>query len=817
MGNSSSKDGRPPSRHHGHTAGGQSSQHVSSHDQRLANQIYGNHSHSSGRRGGSQSNLGFLSLGGSSHRDHNDHPAPERPRETKPEREARRAERERQARLKERERSMREESVDGGYLVTLGVYTGPEDFNKAVVRQLQIERRLAPFWRGLNDHSSSWTEAQLFAAARGLPIPAPDEVPPEMERTASQLSTAETAGTQSLMVPITTPGGRTFSQQPDNTSNLSASHPAFSTSGPPSPSPVAAASSTSPLFRGRAKTLASLASGGNRQSPSPDLTPQEIRLPADPYVNGTRLEAVLYKDATECPICFMYYPPYLNRTRCCAQDICSECFVQIKRPDPHPPEHEHHGPDDGIPRPAPTEEQQLLVSEVAACPFCVTPEFGVTYDPPPFRRGLAYAAGTSLSHSAIGASAMSSSSSLAPPPSSGTAVPTSRRRTTSLSASAPNVITTDRVRPDWAKKLADARAHALRRSAAATALHNAAYVLGNADGSSSRSGGLRLGRRRTLFIENHISGGSGSSTPRDGTGSGSGDGDLAGARGSSRRHGHGGQQVMHPRVEDLEELMMMEAIRLSLAAEEERKKKEEKEKAKENKRKAKEAEKEAKKAAKKGVLVSGGSAGSAATPASSGAGAGIGASLSPVGSQVSVATWASGSPVGTSSVTGKGKQAIHNDDEPSPSSSTTAPLSPPHARQLSSASSIASSILEPQQSANHPAATGTDGNALDTATSAAATTNGTSTPAATTERDTTTTTTTPLEFRSLAAIVDHEPQTPAEVPTTTTTTTTTSAGDEKTPTIKTVERISAEEGRVVEEGEKQKEAPPAAATAAETS
>jgi hypothetical protein len=59
-------------------------------------------------------------------------------RETKQEREARRLEKERVARLKERERSMKEEHVDGGYLVTLGTYTGPEDFNKQVVRQLQV-------------------------------------------------------------------------------------------------------------------------------------------------------------------------------------------------------------------------------------------------------------------------------------------------------------------------------------------------------------------------------------------------------------------------------------------------------------------------------------------------------------------------------------------------------------------------------------------------------------------------------------------------------------------------------------------------------
>ena len=61
-------------------------------------------------------------------------------RETRQEREARRLEKERVARIKERERSIKEEHVDGGYLVTLGTYTGTEDFNKQVVRQLQVCR-----------------------------------------------------------------------------------------------------------------------------------------------------------------------------------------------------------------------------------------------------------------------------------------------------------------------------------------------------------------------------------------------------------------------------------------------------------------------------------------------------------------------------------------------------------------------------------------------------------------------------------------------------------------------------------------------------
>lgn len=322
------------------------------------------------------------------------------------------------------------------------------------------------------------------------------------------------------------------------------------------------------------------------------MTPQELQLPKDPYVNGQRVEAFLYKNASECPICFLYYPPYLNKTRCCDQPICSECFVQIKRPDPHPPE--HHDPNNPNSAPAEPTDDNMLVSEPSACPFCVQPEFGVTYEPPPFRRGLAYA-NQGQNHLANAASAMSSSSSLN---SQGVASP-GRRRATSLAANDRSVITTDQVRPDWAKKLADARAHALRRAAAATALHNAAYMMGNLEASGSR--GFTLGRRRRTMFGNDSPNSSGNGTPRR-------EGDvgvlLAAAAGSSRNEA---QNDLLPgrhssrrgnRLEDLEELMMMEAIRLSLAAEEERKRKEEKDAAKEAKKEEKKKAKEAKKAEK---------------------------------------------------------------------------------------------------------------------------------------------------------------------------------------------------------------------------
>jgi len=545
-------------------------------------------------RRGSRPDLSFLGIGGNGDQDV---ASLEARRESKQEREARKLEKEKTARLKEREQSMKEEHVDGGYLVTQGVYVGPEDYNKSIVRQLMIERMLAPFWKGLNDFSESWAEHQLMAAARGLPIPPADQVPPELEYQMSPKTTADDRrmpdrGLKLLTVPI---NSRAQSFNSEASSNPSPSHPTFSLPSPSSP--LASNSPNTPLFRTRAKTLASLTTSSRNNSQS-DMTPRELQLPKDPFVNGQPIEVYLYKDASECPICFLYYPPYLNTTRCCDQAICSECFVQIKRPDPHPPEHEQPDPNAPPLTPAEREAQSdgQLVSEVATCPFCKQPEFGITYVPPPFRRGLTYSTAPQPYQVK---SAMSSQTSVV----SGTSG-NGRRRGTSISANAPEVVTTDKIRPDWASKLATARAHAARRSAAATALHTAAYLMnGTADNRP-----FSLGRRRRPTLEGLDMGSSTAhmnalallaerhaarqQEAENGTPSLPSNPFLPPPRGSSTRRS---------RMEDLEDMMLMEAIRLSLASEEDRRKKEEKEAKKEAKKKEKEAKK-AEKAAKKSGL-----------------------------------------------------------------------------------------------------------------------------------------------------------------------------------------------------------------------
>lgn len=129
MGNTHTKEAREDARGGRYGPGG------------LSSPGYGESADRSGRRSSRRELTALEVLTGAqstSRREREQPDAPFERRETKQEREARRLERERILRVKERERSMKEEHVDGGFLVTMGVYTASEDFSKPIVRQLQV-------------------------------------------------------------------------------------------------------------------------------------------------------------------------------------------------------------------------------------------------------------------------------------------------------------------------------------------------------------------------------------------------------------------------------------------------------------------------------------------------------------------------------------------------------------------------------------------------------------------------------------------------------------------------------------------------------
>ena len=400
--------------------------------------------------------------------------------------------------------------------------------------------------------------------------------------------------------------------------------------------------------------------------------------------------------------------------------------MQIKRPDPHPPEHEHNDTSNPALVPPPDNvAPDSLVSEPATCPYCQQAEFGVTYEPPSFRRGLAHANPNGLG---TFSSAMSSSSSINSTSSPTLAAHTHKRRTTSISANASTVITTDRIRPDWATKLSNARNHLARRSAAATALHTAAYLIGSGT-PDTRSFGFttrsRFGRHRG---ENSSPGQSGTATPSP-TAVESSSRAVSEQIAQMRREAvENGGQRRRTRMDDLEDMMMMEAIRLSLAAEEDRKRKAEKVAAKDAKKRAKEDKKTEKKERKavygSGASSASGSALSLSLPSlgrrrGNSGGSNLAREIMPEASEAPVSK---GKGVDRSNVTSAPSTATapidfaqpiganhtgipgarHLDmntlaniqDFHQPSPSPTAPEKPSHLRQMSNASSPASSFIE---------------------------------------------------------------------------------------------------------------------------
>ncbi|KAG1451680.1 hypothetical protein G6F56_008021 [Rhizopus delemar] len=142
----------------------------------------------------------------------------------------------------------------------------------------------------------------------------------------------------------------------------------------------------------------------------------------DPYAEKQRaymekmkkIEQTLYDDAVECPICFLYYPPNINYSRCCDQPICTECFVQIHRPIETP----------SIP---------------ATCPFCMQENYGITYEAPSWSEKF-QARARSGSHSTMVGTRHTTSG-----------VSSEINRRECVSHKDPDVVLVDHIRPNWDK------------------------------------------------------------------------------------------------------------------------------------------------------------------------------------------------------------------------------------------------------------------------------------------------------------------------------------------------------------------------------
>ncbi len=68
-------------------------------------------------------------------------------------------------------RTHHEDTVDFGYLTPQGVYSATKDWKEDVITQLIIDRKIAPFYRPLEDYDVSWDDDQILAARKDPPPP----------------------------------------------------------------------------------------------------------------------------------------------------------------------------------------------------------------------------------------------------------------------------------------------------------------------------------------------------------------------------------------------------------------------------------------------------------------------------------------------------------------------------------------------------------------------------------------------------------------------------------------------------------------------
>jgi len=180
-------------------------------------------------------------------------------------------------------------TFDGGSLGPHGIYSHEPDYNPNHVIKYIRERRLAPFYKGLDDYDEEWTDYQLAWMVREGKLPPTSEPPSPINPNLSLgARPPSNSSTPSLLLPpavdehgnIVRPGsprsrGMSIIESGSDTA-IHLSRPFPSTSG------------KDKRTRPRAQTIGSATTVPTRGKP---------------------LEAVVYRDAIECPVCFLVISP----------------------------------------------------------------------------------------------------------------------------------------------------------------------------------------------------------------------------------------------------------------------------------------------------------------------------------------------------------------------------------------------------------------------------------------------------------------------------------------------------------------------------
>ncbi|KAI9274522.1 hypothetical protein BDA99DRAFT_497793 [Phascolomyces articulosus] len=275
--------------------------------------------------------------------------------------------------------------VDLGSVLPNGLYsTAQQDYDLRCVRNLIVARKLAPFYKGLPE--------------------APDPVLPNSNYNKNGNNNNNNNNNSNLLIP-------------------------------PAPFPAASSSMTTTSTkrnihtRPRSASSSSFSSNNNNntQQSKPQKPQQVAPAPTERELRIERMrlrEKMLYNDAIECPICFLYYPSNINYSRCCDQPLCTECFVQIKRP----PESQ---------------------STPATCPFCMQENFGIIYKPPSWSESFKLKSYDPSPLSSTVTSNDIKNNTHAPQHTTSGISSYSRPRRQTISHQNPSVVLVDHVRPNW--------------------------------------------------------------------------------------------------------------------------------------------------------------------------------------------------------------------------------------------------------------------------------------------------------------------------------------------------------------------------------
>ncbi|KAJ3088751.1 hypothetical protein HK102_008024 [Quaeritorhiza haematococci] len=191
-------------------------------------------------------------------------------------------------------------TIDGGQLMPFGVYpTAPVDWDVKAVRRLIVERKIAPFYKGLPDEPEPDTLVQQHMGKLSMSTP-------------SHSSTAELHS--SLPSPTVSELGGASSFHGEKSSRLSFSvgRQSIRKDGSASHDRHGSSSSLSSVGstgKGKRSMSALYPTGSSSSGPSEAAMAAALGLDSIPAGFKENIINIsdLYKDAVECPICFLHF------------------------------------------------------------------------------------------------------------------------------------------------------------------------------------------------------------------------------------------------------------------------------------------------------------------------------------------------------------------------------------------------------------------------------------------------------------------------------------------------------------------------------